>query len=260
VQFLAPLVDGSAANLRWQAGLPDEVPVNFVVVRPDDDPDTVGWTGDLAPFVTTSTLSRPAGTEVFPSLASADDVPLLVGRQVFEACVACCRDDLVEQGGVLLGTLHRAQNGAGQRLWAEVLACAPALGAASDAAHVTFTSEAWRAIFAFKAAKERQLGLDRPLQTLGWVHGHLNHLEGDVPLFLSAQDLETMAQHFPEPFACAIVVDAQAPIGAPPEEHLACFGWDSYGISVIARSLQIPTVMGERSGAGQFTAAAGRII
>jgi hypothetical protein len=220
--------------VRRSAALPAEATVSYAVLLPED-PSAV-WQERLDPFASLAMANRRNARPLFPDLAVPEDAPVLLGQDVLAQAVAYCLDRGVEKGGVLLGYLCRPAGG--NTLWAEVVAFAPAIGAAADSTHLSFTAEAWQSIERQRVAVERSLDLHMPLQTLGWIHGHPRLAELG-PFFLSHHDVSIMSQHFAEPFAIAIVVDAWADTAAPVAEAVAVFGWDEHGAGLVARSLDI---------------------
>jgi hypothetical protein len=133
-----------------------------------------------------------------------------------------------------------SENGTSGCLWVRVQEFAPALGAEADASRLSFNVEAWRSILRRRAVMETQLRLQQPLQVVGWAHGHPSLPQtGDSPLFLSPQDIAITAQHFAEPFACALLFDAQAQPAASLEDSLMAYGWDQHGICLVPRSLDL---------------------
>ena len=231
---LQPLMAEPAAAVRRSAALPAEATLRYAVLLPED-PLAV-WQERLDPFASLAMAHRRSAWPLFPDLAVPEDAPVLVGQDVLSQAVAYCLDREVEKGGVLLGYLCRLAGGSA--LWAEVVAFAPAIGAAADSTHLTFTADAWQSIERQRVAIERSLGLHVPLQTLGWIHGHPRLAELG-PFFLSHHDVSIMSQHFAEPFAIAVVVDAWAETTAPVAEAVAVFGWDEHGAGLVPRSLDI---------------------
>lgn len=235
IYTLEPLISPLVARVRAAAGLPAGTMIRYCVLREEG----IAWSHTLVPFVTVPTARNtpPDGEALFPAFESPDDVPILAGEGALAAMADHCRDSVVERGGVLLGYVRHTL---GTGLWVEVLAFAPAEGAAEEQLHLRFTARAWEAIQCFKVAAEREHGLEHPLQCVGWVHGHPRLEEMDNnPHFLSSQDIATTAQHFADPFACAIVVDAEASPETPLAERIAVYGWDEAGIALVRRSLSI---------------------
>lgn len=237
---LEPLIAGPAANLRADMGLPNEVAISYLVLRPREEGDAPVWAKMLPAFVAVpADLAR--GRALFPALAWAEDAPIVINEDALRQCADACRDPVVERGGALLGRVCLSRNGgAGERLWTQVVAFALAVGAAADATRLTFNAEAWSSIQRHRAAIEAEAGLGQPLHVVGWVHGHPRLAEaGGSPFFLSPQDVATTAQHFAEPFACALVFDAQAEAGTALERCFMAFGWDGCGVSLTPRSLDL---------------------
>jgi proteasome lid subunit RPN8/RPN11 len=107
-----------------------------------------------------------------------------------------------ELGGVLLGGLHEHR-----RVYVEVRAFVPALGAASQAASVTFTGDTW-------AEMARRSEADHPGElVLGWHHTHPR-----LGVFLSAHDLFIHRHFFSQPWQIALVVD-------PCQRQIGFFQW-----------------------------------
>jgi hypothetical protein len=234
---LEPLLLSPAANLRAAAELPDDVAITYLVLRQRENPDAPVWRKALPAFLAAPARIAP-GRTLFSDRAWMEDVPILIDEGVLHQCADLCRDDAVERGGALLGRVCTGENGTGGRLWVRVVAFAPAVGAEADATHLTFNAEAWRSIQRTRAAVEA--GLGQTLQVVGWAHGHPRFSEtGDSALFLSPQDVATTAQHFAEPFVCALVLDAEAEPSTSLEERLIVYGWDHYGISLAPRGLDL---------------------
>lgn len=228
---LQPLVAGPAAALRRAAELPEDAAISYVVLMPD--PPGPAWQAQLPAFKAV-TAAAPPGRPLFPGWACPGDAPVRVRQAVLAEAAAYCLDPQVEKGGVLLGCLCRDGNG----LNTEVLAFAPAVGAKASATSLTFNVAAWQSIERQRVAAQKALGLAQPLQVLGWIHGH-PRIEELGPFFLSSHDTAIMAQHFAEPFAVAVVVDAAAEPGTPLDQVLAVFGWDEHGVGLTLRSLDV---------------------
>ena len=237
---LEPLLLSSAADLRAAAELPDDAVISYLVLRSQENPDAPVWQKTLPAFLAAPAGLTP-GRALFADRAWAEDVPIVIAEEVLHQCAELCRDDAVERGGALLGRVcFGERDGAGGRLWVQVMAFAPAVGAEADAAHLIFNAEAWRSIQRTRTAVEAGLEPGQALQVVGWVHGHPRLSEArDSALFLSAQDVATTAQHFAEPFACALVLDAEAEASTSLEDSLIVFGWDQYGISLAPRGLDL---------------------
>lgn len=237
---LEPLLSGVAADLREAAGLHPEIAISYLVLRPRCDAQGPVWASTLPAFVTLPSEIAPHRA-LFPDRAWIEDVPILIDEGALRHCADACRDGMVERGGALLGHVCINENGAaGSRLFVRVAAFAEALGAEARATHLTFSAAAWGSIQRSRVAIETTLGLSHPLQVVGWAHGHPRLLEtGGSPFFLSPQDVATTAQHFAEPFACALVLDAQAEPAASFESCVMAFGWDRHGISLVPRSLHL---------------------
>lgn len=231
---LQPLVVEPAAAVRQATGLPADATISYVVLMPDE-PQPV-WQERLEAFATLAIAGRPNSQPLFPDLAMPDDVTMIVGQDILDQAVAYCLDPAVEKGGVLLGYLCRPAGGGS--LWAEIFSFAPAVGAMSDATHLSFTAAAWENIERQRVADQQALRLTHPLQILGWVHGHPRVAEIG-PFFLSHHDTSIMSHHFAEPFAVAVVVDARASPNTPLDQVLAVFGWDEQGVGLVARSLDV---------------------
>ncbi len=233
---LEPLIAEAAAQYRSAASLPPEATLGYVVLRPTDPPAGIILSGILPPFEARPAEPGSGHTPVFPNYDCENDAAVCVAPGVLESCAAWCRNSAVEKGGVLLGQVFQSAAG----LWTEVLAFAPAEGATADATHLAFTLAAWQSIERCRATLARRLDLPGKLQVVGWVHGHPRLKQNnDNPFFLSSQDVAITAQHFREPYAVALVLDAQAEPGTPAAAGLAAFGWDAYGISLVPRSISL---------------------
>jgi len=237
---LEPLLTAAAADLREATHLHPEIAISYVVLRPRHGPEGPVWTKVLPPFVTVPAEMSP-GRALFPDRAWSEDVPVVIDEAALRRCADACRDGAIERGGVLLGHVCVSGNGGGRgRLFVRVAAFAEALGAKAGAAHLTFSAEAWCSIQRNRVTIETALGQPRPLQVVGWAHGHPRLPEATGPLlFLSPQDVATTAQHFAEPFACALVLDAQAEAAATFDNCAMAFGWDRYGVALVPRSLDL---------------------
>jgi proteasome lid subunit RPN8/RPN11 len=112
------------------------------------------------------------------------------------------RDLRLEQGGFLLGGLHRDRV-----VYIEVRGFLPATKAQSRPTSLTFTHATW-------AAMNRRAEEDYPGElVLGWVHTHPG-----LSVFLSSYDLFIHRHFFSQPWQIALVID-------PRKDELGFFQW-----------------------------------
>ena len=239
ISVLEPLLDLPADTVRRAYELLDGTVIGYMVPMAAHGSTGPVWSETLPPFCLQRTGGIPATEPLASGFDGCGDIPVVAVRSVLKGCVDYCRDAEVEKGGVLLGHVNFAEK-TGAGLWVEVVAFAPAVGAAASAQRLLFNSAAWRNIERFRVEAQRKLDLTRPLQIVGWVHGHPRLKEtGGSPFFLSSHDVAIMVQHFSEPYAIAVVVDAWSPAETPVADAVAVFGWDAGGISIVRRSLNL---------------------
>jgi hypothetical protein len=238
VSALNPVIAGIVSPRLASTGQGGSGPISYAILCQRDGSEGCIWAGSLAPFVTTVAVRPETVPAAFTNYESAADVPVLAHQDVLDDCAAWCRDGAIEKGGALLGLLRQSQDPSAGGIWSEILGFAPASGAVANAEQIIFSAEAWRNIEVCRISLTQKLGLESPLQVVGWAHGHPRLEEaGGNPFFLSYRDAAVMAQHFAEPYAVALVLDAQAGPTTPANSMMVAYGWDEYGVDLTPRSI-----------------------